>query len=47
MIIMNKLVEYENLAQLNKPFYEEYQALLIPFLEKGWLSLEFCGAKKR
>ena len=39
MTNMNKLVEYENLAQLNKPFYDEYQALLSPFLEKGWFVL--------
>ena len=39
MTNMNKLVEYENLAQLNKPFYEEYKDLLGPFLEKGWFVL--------
>lgn len=39
MTNMNKSVEYENLSELNKPFYPEYQSLLGPFLEKGWFIL--------
>lgn len=39
MTNINKVIEYENLAKLNKPFFKEYQALMGPFLEKGWFVL--------
>lgn len=51
------MIEYENLANLNKPFFEEYKKSFAQTLESGWYILgknvekfevefaDFCGAK--
>jgi len=34
-----KIVEYENLAKLNKPFFEEYESVFSKVARKGWYVL--------
>ena len=33
------MIEYENLAKLNKPFFEEYESSFSKTMEKGWFVL--------
>src|SRR4051794_22631969 len=34
-----KMIEYENLGKLNKPFFEEYEKVFKKTLESGWYIL--------
>ncbi|RYD73970.1 MAG: aminotransferase, partial [Sphingobacteriales bacterium] len=36
---MKRIIEYENLARLNEPFFEAYSAVFDKTMRKGWYIL--------